>query len=143
MLPLCSRISHQLRVIYIFSGVDSVRSLGHTLSSMPKFEDVTPEEIRSKPKRFSPPSNAASASASLDVDGEDIEEIGGAVGGLGGRLGTEAAATAAAAAAFPSNSESSEAPWLNFDAEDVEEQFLLSADLEKTKKERKLRKDPP
>ena len=105
---------------------------------MQKFEDVTPEEVGGgKSKRFSPSSNKNSdrhqtGGAGVGGDGisvDGMEEIAGASGG---------GATASSA-----TSVSSEALWLNFDAEDVEEQFLLSADLEKTKKERKPRQDPP
>ena len=92
---------------------------------MQKFEDVTPEESR-KSKRTSPGATGATGAQNArrrtPDDSVEIEEVGGASGGAGSNLGAE---------------------WLNLDADEVEEQFLLSADLEKTKKDRKPREEPP
>ena len=116
-----------------------MRSLGHTLASMQKFEDVTPDEA-SKSRRSSPGSQKTNSNPRRQTptgNDEEIEEIGGATGGVGtSGFGVGVGAEAA-------SSSSSDALWLNFDADEVEEQFLISADLEKTKKERKPRKDPP
>ena len=119
--------------LFFSKGVGAVRSLGHTLASMQKFQEVTPEDNRSDAQRSSPgTSGTAGASsnrrrspaAAAHVD-EDFEEIVGASGGASSESASGAGGVAM------------DALWLDFDADEMEEQFLLSADLEKTKKERK------